>query len=249
MMFVPWLEKLLAITTFFTACEVHSDESKIECNKFWCIDCYENALCQSCITTSHKGHRVIQIRRLSYNEAIKTIEIYKHVDILGIQTYLINNSTAVFINKRPLPQPKNNKNGKNGYTSISCCKTCKRNLVDSSYFCSLACKFAYIKKNGGFFVSAKEMEEMKRLIEESIKESPPKERAKKLREQNLKLKVDESRIDEEYEDDEEKEEKEEDNKEENQDNRESVLPVTRPSASFRKPNSRRKGIPHRAPFY
>jgi hypothetical protein len=90
------------------------------------------------------------------------------------------------------------------------------------------------------------MEEMKRLIEESIKESPPKERAKKLREQNLKLKVDESRIDEEYEDD---EEKEEDNKEENQDNKESVLHVTCPSASFRKPNSRRKGIPHRAPFY
>jgi hypothetical protein len=94
------------------------------------------------------------------------------------------------------------------------------------------------------------MEEMKRLIEESIKDSPPKERAKKLREQNLKLKADdESRIDEEYEDYEENEEKEEDNEEEKEDNKESVLPVTRPSASFRKPNSRRKGIPHRAPFY
>jgi hypothetical protein len=67
------------------------------------------------------------------------------------------------------------------------------------------------------------MEEMERLLEESMKESPPKERAMKLYEQNLKQKVDESRIDEDNKEDEEKEE----------DNKESVILVTRPSASFR----------------
>jgi hypothetical protein len=80
---------------------------------------------------------IIQIRRLSYYESIKTIDIYKHVDILGIQTYIMNNFTVVFINKRPLAQTKS---VKVGYSSISCCKTCKRHLVDSSYFCSLECK-------------------------------------------------------------------------------------------------------------
>ncbi|WJX68832.1 hypothetical protein P8452_53165 [Trifolium repens] len=245
MMFVPWLEKLLAITTFFSACEVHSTESKNECNKFWCIDCYENLLCESCITTLHKGHKIIQIRRFSYKEVIKTVEIYKHVDILGIQTYPINNCTVVFINKSPIPQPKTNNHGENCYRGISCCKTCKRNLADFSYFCSLACKFTYIKKDGGFFVNAKEMEEMEKLLEESIKESPPKERATTLHEQNQKRKADhESRMDEKNE---EVEEKEKYDKEE-EDNKDSVLPIG-PSASFRKPNSKRKGIPHRAPLF
>ncbi|KAK2369933.1 hypothetical protein QL285_083030 [Trifolium repens] len=85
------------------------------------------------------------------------------------------------------------------------------------------------------------MEEMERLLEESIKASPQKEKAKSSRIQNLKRKVDKAGIDEENED------KREDNKEE--DNKERALPVNRPSASLRKPNSRRKGIPHRAPFF
>ncbi|GAU34981.1 hypothetical protein TSUD_103030 [Trifolium subterraneum] len=84
------------------------------------------------------------------------------------------------------------------------------------------------------------MEEMERLLEESISESAPKERAKKSHEQNLKRKFDDVGTDEENEEEEEEEE---------EDNNESVLPVNRPSASFRKPNSRRKGIPHRAPFF
>jgi hypothetical protein len=90
------------------------------------------------------------------------------------------------------------------------------------------------------------MEEMERLLEESIKESPPKERATTLHEEKQKRKVDhESRMDEENEED---GEKEKDDKEEEEDNKDSCLPV-RPSASFRKPNSRRKGIPHRAPLF
>jgi hypothetical protein len=82
------------------------------------------------------------------------------------------------------------------------------------------------------------MEEMESLLEKSIKVSPQKEKAKCSREQNLKRKVDEAGIDEENDDGEEKE-----------GNKESALLVNRPSTSFRKSNSRRKGIPHRAPFF
>ncbi|WJX73609.1 hypothetical protein P8452_57371 [Trifolium repens] len=201
MIHVPWMKKLLAITTFFTTCEVHRNDPKNERNMF-CIDCIDNPYCGSCIKSHHKDHNVIQIRRSSYNELFSC---------------------------------------KTSYISSSLCKTCDRNLGDSSCFCSLACKFAYIKKDGGFFVKAKEMEEMERLLEESIKASPQKEKAKSSRIQNLKRKVDKAGIDEENED------KREDNKEE--DNKERALPVNRPSASLRKPNSRRKGIPHRAPFF
>ncbi|WJX68850.1 hypothetical protein P8452_53183 [Trifolium repens] len=88
------------------------------------------------------------------------------------------------------------------------------------------------------------MEEMERLLEESIKVSPQKGKAKSSRIQNLKRKVDETGIDEENE---ENEEKREDNTEEV--NKERALPVNSPSTSFRKPNSRRKGIPYRAPFF
>jgi Ran GTPase-activating protein (RanGAP) involved in mRNA processing and transport len=110
-------------------------------------------------------------------------------------------------------------------------------------------KFEYIKKNGGFFVSAKEMKEMERLLEESLKESPPKQRAKKSHEQNLKRKFDEAGIDEENEEEEDDKEEEEEEEEDEEEDKESAFPVNRPSTSFRKPNSKRKGVPHRAPFF
>ncbi|XP_050879496.1 uncharacterized protein LOC127083247 [Lathyrus oleraceus] len=248
MMFVPWLEKLLSITTFFTVCKMHPDEPKNECNMF-CLECNDNPFCGSCIASDHKDHHVIQIRRSSYNEAIKTSDIYKLVDILGIQTYIINSFTVVFINKRDRSQPKRNNVGKFGYMSDSLCKICKKSLVDPTYFCSLACKFASIKKDGGFSVSAKEKKELEALLEKSIKATLSKEKASKSSKQNQKRKLDEAGVAEEN--DQEKEEKEEDTKNvgEDDNNKESVIPVNPPPISKRKPNSRRKGIPHRAPFF
>ncbi|XP_050879497.1 protein RGF1 INDUCIBLE TRANSCRIPTION FACTOR 1-like [Lathyrus oleraceus] len=248
MMYVPWLEKLLSITTFFRVCDVHLSKVKNECNMF-CIDCIDNPYCGSCITSHHNDHRVIQIRRSSYNEAVKTSDIYKLVDILGIQTYMVNSRAVVFINKREFGQLKRNKIG---YMSHSLCKICKRSLIDPTYFCSLACKFESIKKDGGFFISAKDMEEMKRLLEKSIKETPQNEKSNKSRKQYLKRKLEEAGIDEEHDKEEEEKELEEENKKEVKEedhNKESVVPINPPSASKRKPNSRRKGIPHRAPFF
>jgi len=78
---------------------------------------------------------------------------------------------------------------------------------------------------------------MERLLEESIR--TPKQKAKKSREQNLKRKGNEARINnEENEEDGEKREEEENEQKE----RENMLPI-------KKPNSRRKGIPRRAPFF
>jgi hypothetical protein len=59
-MHVPWMKKLLAITTFFTTCEVHTNDPKNERNMF-CIDCINNPYCGSCIKSHHKDHNVIQV--------------------------------------------------------------------------------------------------------------------------------------------------------------------------------------------
>lgn len=80
------------------------------------------------------------------------------------------------------------------------------------------------------------MEEMKELLEKSIKVLTPKEKAKKLREQNLKRKLEEAEVDRENEENQGEEEEEEGG------DKESMLPVNRSK-------SRRKGIPHRAPFF
>ncbi|KAL5081844.1 hypothetical protein RYX36_010265, partial [Vicia faba] len=102
--------------------------------------CINNPYCGSCITSHHNDHRVIQIRRSSYNEAIKTTDIHNFVDILGIQTYMINSCAVIFINKREHGHLKRNKIDKIGYMHESLCRICKRNLIDPTYFCSLACK-------------------------------------------------------------------------------------------------------------
>jgi len=88
------------------------------------------------------------------------------------------------------------------------------------------------------------MEEMERFLEQSINASPKKEKAKKCCKQNLKRKLEDARIDGE-----EKEEDVEEEKEEGANNEESIPPLNRSSASLRKPNSKRKGIAHRAPFF
>ncbi|RHN75380.1 putative transcription repressor PLATZ family [Medicago truncatula] len=139
MMCVPWLVNLLAITSFFATCEAHPNKSRNERNKF-CLDCNENPLCESCIESRHKDHLVIQIRRSSYNEVVKTTEIYKHVDLLGIQTYVINSSSVVYLNKRAHAQSKRFDLEKIGHSRDSFCKRCDIYLMDSTYFCSLACK-------------------------------------------------------------------------------------------------------------
>jgi hypothetical protein len=81
-----------------------------------------------------------QIRRSSYNEVVKTSEIYKLVDILGIQTYVINSSSVVYLNKRAHAQSKRFNIGKMGHSRGAFCKRCDIYLMDSTHFCSLACK-------------------------------------------------------------------------------------------------------------
>jgi len=107
-------------------------------------------------------------------------------------------------------------------------------------------QFAFIKKDGGFFVDTEEMEEMERYLEKSIKGLPKSEKAKKCCKQNLKRKLEDARIDGKEEEEEEDVEKE---NEEGTDDKESILPVDCSSASLRKPNSKRKGIAYRAPFF
>lgn len=58
-----WLQKLVSITTFFSACEFHTNGPKnIECNMY-CLDCCEDhqALCPTCVSSDHKDHQVIQV--------------------------------------------------------------------------------------------------------------------------------------------------------------------------------------------
>ncbi|GMN59822.1 hypothetical protein TIFTF001_028902 [Ficus carica] len=144
----PWLEALLS-TAFFTVCGAHRDAPRSECNMY-CLDCHGAAFCFYCRSSRHKDHIVIQIRRSSYHDVVRVVEIQKALDISGVQTYVINSARVLFLNERP--QPRTAVKG-----GPHVCEICARSLLDPFRYCSLGCKLVGIKKNGdaNFILSAK----------------------------------------------------------------------------------------------
>ncbi|XP_026403720.1 uncharacterized protein LOC113299011 [Papaver somniferum] len=125
-----WLRPLLE-ANYFIPCSDHGEEiSKSEC-KYFCLDCMGKSICSYCLI-HHREHRIVEIRRSNYHNVIRVNEVQKHIDISGVQHYVINNAEIVFLNERP--QLRHGK----GVTNT--CEICARTLLDSFRFCSLGCK-------------------------------------------------------------------------------------------------------------
>lgn len=133
-----WIHGMLKCE-FFSSCPRHRDQKKAEATYF-CTDCCCRPLCGHC-TTQHVGHRLIQIRRYVYCDVVRATDMSPHVDISGIQTYIINQAKVMFLNQRP--QSKMSRPG-----AADACLICSRTLREGCSYCSLACKVEALVASG-----------------------------------------------------------------------------------------------------
>ena len=138
----PWLRPLLT-ARFYTICEAHPHSRRGGERTMFCLDCAgagaAGPLCGLCVDHGHLGHRVIQIRRSTYNSVVRVSDIRGLVDMDGVQTYIINGGRVVFLNER---SPRHNHQHSRLKGSPYACVTCRRGLHDAFRFCSLGCKAA-----------------------------------------------------------------------------------------------------------
>ncbi|CAM0958097.1 unnamed protein product [Alopecurus aequalis] len=139
----PWLRPLLT-ARFYTTCKAHPHSRRGGERTMFCLDCAgagtgTGPLCGLCVDHGHLGHRVIQIRRSTYNCVVRVSDIRGHVDLDGVQTYIINGGRVVFLNER---SPRHNLQHSRLKGSPYACVTCSRGLHDACCFCSLGCKAA-----------------------------------------------------------------------------------------------------------
>eukprot|EP00798_Chlamydomonas_sp_ICE-L_P011191 gene11191-18806_t len=113
---------------------------------FFCTTCSPKGmggLCQHCMDChANEGHQTIQIRRYVYCDVVRAVDISSHLDISGVQVYIVNQANVVFLNHRPQSKPARS-------SSHDSCQTCARQLREGCSFCSLACKVEAMCKSEG----------------------------------------------------------------------------------------------------
>ncbi|KAK4591660.1 hypothetical protein RGQ29_016194 [Quercus rubra] len=143
----PWLTSFLN-SEFYEPCSCDKHGLKDTFCNFFCRDCEKNKIfCERCKNKhdakGHK-HKVLQVRKASHHNAIRSSNISGLLDISDIHHYTVNHEKIVFLQTR-------NKTNEYRANAPYKCQVCGYELLDISNFytdkqrasfkfCSIACK-------------------------------------------------------------------------------------------------------------
>ncbi|XP_057972679.1 protein RGF1 INDUCIBLE TRANSCRIPTION FACTOR 1 [Malania oleifera] len=97
------------------------------------------SICPHCLP-SHTSHPLLQVRRYVYHDVVRLDDLEKLIDCSCIQPYTINSAKVLFLKQRPQSRPSK--------CPSDICSTCERILQEPFQFCSLSCKVDHMVSGG-----------------------------------------------------------------------------------------------------
>eukprot|EP00879_Flechtneria_rotunda_P000308 GHRR01000399.1.p1 GENE.GHRR01000399.1~~GHRR01000399.1.p1 ORF type:complete len:548 (+),score=194.84 GHRR01000399.1:295-1938(+) len=169
-----WLYRLVTFPAYFTpclsCCNGNRTPKREQLMTLFDTKYPYKVYCSHCPECQVQGASLLQVRRASFKDVVKAIDICRFgADISGVQQYTLNGSKVIYLNREAAPDKKN----ANATGAPAMCTVDGRAMMDkSSLYCSLKCKMQ--AEDAGFTSWLDVQDPSVRILADIAANAPPR---------------------------------------------------------------------------